>query len=50
MPGITGAVHQSGDAGQTGIAAKLDLAGKVLIFVLCAPMILTLMETITSML
>ena len=36
------------DAGQTGIATKLELAGKVIIFVMCAPLMGALMEIISS--
>ena len=37
------------DAGETAIATKIDLAGKVLIFVMCAPLLQALVEIISSL-
>jgi stage III sporulation protein AD len=38
------------DAGETGIATKIELAGKVIIFVMCTPMIQALFNIISSIL
>ncbi len=38
------------DAGEDGIGSKIQLAAKVMIFVVAAPVILALMELITQLL